>query len=451
MKKIVLSILVFIPGFLLSQNPITEICASQNTNGTVVNFERFKDTIYATGFFTTVCGAGTSYMAKWDNGGWQPVDIPLSGPGHSLRAYSDLLYISKYVESIDSNWVYVYDGNDIQKLGMGVYLTTASGFSELANIYDVATFNNVIIACGEFDRVGDQSISGIMQWDGGKWLEVGGGLSGNIPNTAPVMYPHQMLVFNGALYVVGNFRSAGGTVVNGIAKWDGIEWSAMGAGFNSTVYGIGIFENEIYVGGDFTKSGTTDLKRIAKWDGSQWVSPGFGFVPLNTNDYSFVHTIKEIDQVLLIAGGLKQLVYDDGSTASCGGIVGYSSHGINDFSGGVPSRDIEAVIQTENQELLVGGGVFGNGYFGKTSLLTQARTDNPAENLEIYPNPFNETLVLNSKDIIKNYSVTDLNGRVVASGTVTNNVLDIHSVQAGIYILRLKSDQHFYVSKIIKK
>ena len=37
----------------------------------------------------------------------------------------------------------------------------------------------------------------------------------------------------GNVYVGGVFTTAGGVPVNGIAKWDGSNWSALGSGFNT--------------------------------------------------------------------------------------------------------------------------------------------------------------------------------------------------------------------------
>ena len=108
------------------------------------------------------------------------------------------------------------------------------------------------------------------------------------------MYPHQMVVHDNELWGVGNLRFAGGVEVNGVAKWDGTTWSALGDGFNSTVYGVGVYNGELFAGGDFTQSGTQTLKRIAKWNGTDWVSPGFGFEPTGPNDYTFVHTFWKI-------------------------------------------------------------------------------------------------------------------------------------------------------------
>lgn len=435
--------LYYLFTFLLSTQSIVgqsfqEICESSTTNGTIVDCQFFNDTLYATGFFNVICDKPVGYIAKWEDNEWQPTSISISDPGHSLRAIDDKLYIAKYEESIDSNWVFVYENSALKKVGKGVYLTTASGFSELPNIYDIIEFEGKIIACGEFDRVGTEAIQGIMQWDGNNWEPLGLGLSENIQATPSVMFPHQMMVHNSELYVVGNFRNAGGIEVNGIAKWDGTTWMNMGNGFNNTVYSITVFDNEITVGGSFTESDGTTLNRIAKWDGSKWVPLDFGFSQSSPNDFIFVHTLKVIDNVLYIGGGLKEIEYSDNSTESCNGIIGYSNNSINTFMRGVPRNDIEAICEVENNQLLIGGGVFGSGYSGITQLTTNTIENTSSSEVIISPNPFTESIKIDTKTSFEKYELTNEFGQLLKQGQFANRIeLNLPS---GIYFLKLSAE-----------
>ena len=449
MRKIILLSFICLTNIqLLLAQSFQEICETATTNGTIVDCVYYGDTLYCTGFFSTICNEPVNYVAKWDNNEWKSSAVSISDPGHALEVIEDQLYVAKYVESIDSNWVYVYDGQALNKVGQGVYLTTASGFSQLPIIYDIIEYNGKIIACGEFDKVGQEAITGIMQWNGTNWEALGAGLEGNIINTAPVLYPHQMMVYNSELYIVGNFRYAGGEEVNGVAKWNGTEWSKMGDGFNSTIYGITVFNDEIIVGGDFTESNGVSINRIAKWDGSQWIALDFGFTTSSPNDYIFVHTLKVIDDELYIGGGLKELTYTDNSTEICGGIVAYSGSSINTFNGGVPGNDIEAIIKTNDQQLLIGGGVFGNGYSGIMDMETSIGQIKLDRDVHIFPNPFNQSIGISTEITFKEYIVFDNLGNVVNMGKYMENLsLDL---MPGVYILKLKNEYFYTTHKIIK-
>ena len=102
--------------------------------------------------------------------------------------------------------------------------------------------------------------------------------------TEPNGYVAALAVFDdgqgSALYVGGNFATAGGTTVNNIAKWDGTNWSALGAGTNNEVWALTVFDDgsgeALYVGGNFTAAGGMGAYFIAKWDGSNWTPLGAG-------------------------------------------------------------------------------------------------------------------------------------------------------------------------------
>lgn len=85
---------------------------------------------------------------------------------------------------------------------------------------------------------------------------------------------------------------------------------------------------------------------------------------------------------------------------------------------------------------------------------TAAITDEDLGLISIYPNPANELLILHvdNPELFQYYEVTDLNGKVVATGTImTNNTnIDLFSMEAGVYLIRLVSDEKIVVNKFVK-
>lgn len=110
----------------------------------------------------------------------------------------------------------------------------------------------------------------IMRWNGTAWSAVGTGLSGGAHSVAA------MTVYNGELYVVGSFTSAGGNPANFIAKWNGTLWSAVGTGFDNEAYGLGVYNGELYASGQFTTAGGNPANHIARWNGASWSAVGTG-------------------------------------------------------------------------------------------------------------------------------------------------------------------------------
>jgi hypothetical protein len=177
---------------------------------------------------------------------------------------------------------------------------------------------------GYFASANGVAANGVAKWTGSQWSGLGSGVSGG-----NVLC---MTVFNDgsgdALYVGGNFTSAGGGGANHVAKWNGSSWSPVGAGFTDNVYTLCVFDDgtgpalyagggfvspfgghgflakwtgttwavignvnsevsalavfndgdgaALYVGGYFTNTGTIAVSNIAKWTGSQWFALGAG-------------------------------------------------------------------------------------------------------------------------------------------------------------------------------
>jgi hypothetical protein len=74
------------------------------------------------------------------------------------------------------------------------------------------------------------------------------------------------------VYVTGYFTSAGGNPANGIAKWNGSSWSALGSGPGGIT--LAASGSNVYVGGGFVSYDGIAAAHIAKWDGASWSALG---------------------------------------------------------------------------------------------------------------------------------------------------------------------------------
>ena len=133
-----------------------------------------------------------------------------------------------------------------------------------------------LYAGGWFTEVGGQPISRVARWDGFQWSPLGSGLN--------AITVSALAVFDDgtgpALYVGGSFSSAGGVPAANIARWDGHEWSALGAGTNLLVSSLAVYDDgsgpALFVAGGFTLAGGLPAARIARWDGTSWSALGTG-------------------------------------------------------------------------------------------------------------------------------------------------------------------------------
>ncbi|NGF74540.1 hypothetical protein G5B10_01535 [Fluviicola sp. SGL-29] len=406
------------------------VCATGN--GFVTNFEVFNNELYATGFFTSLCGSPFNHLAKFDGTSWTAIGTGHPTAGHQLKAIDNELYFVAYQPTLDSNWVYQWDGTGMNKVGEGVYLTTAvTGFSQTANLYGLLKYDGNIIACGEFDRVGTKTISGIMQWDGTEWSGLGSGLSGSLGG-APIMYPHDMCMFGTDLVVGGNFLQAGGITVNGIARWDGTQWQSLGDGFNGTVYGVCEFNGELYASGGFTMSGSTPLKNIAKWDGSAWVDPGFRMYYQNPGYYSFGHTLKAMNGKLYVSGGFDRV--EMGTTIhQCQGIYVYDGTAVDTLSGGTAGKEIEGVA-LYNGELYAGGGMNNSNSFIAKYNSTVGLESQEKEQLTVRPNPSADGIfLLTADERINKIVVVNNVGQLIKTAEPGEKEYQLKLTESGLY------------------
>jgi trimeric autotransporter adhesin len=95
--------------------------------------------------------------------------------------------------------------------------------------------------------------------------------------------PRVMYADTAYLYVAGAFNTVNSMHIQGIARWNGLQWDSMGAGINGLNYLIGSsyppntlaitnYYNKLYVGGVFTSLGNVSANSIGAWNGSVWDS-----------------------------------------------------------------------------------------------------------------------------------------------------------------------------------
>ena len=170
-------------------------------------------------------------------------------------------------------------GDEWLPLGAGIGST--NGQVWVMGEFDDGTGRALFVG-GDFTVAGGQEANHIAKWDGSTWSPVGQGTSATVRGA--------MTVFDDgsapALYVGGDFITAGGIEVNHVAKWDGEQWSALGSGVSGesgSVRALCVFDDgngaALYAGGKFTVAGSVTVNGIAKWDGSTWSAVGGGMGP----------------------------------------------------------------------------------------------------------------------------------------------------------------------------
>lgn len=157
------------------------------------------------------------------------------------------------------------------------------GFAEDQNglngpVVQFVQFGGELVAVGNFFQAGGVRANFVAAWNGSSWRPLGSGGAFGGGGFAGAAYC--AAVYRGELYAGGFFRNVGrssGTRVNGVARWDGVQWNPVGTeqcfgitGAFSQVRAMAVHEDKLYVGGSFDTAGCSSAANIASWDGSQW-------------------------------------------------------------------------------------------------------------------------------------------------------------------------------------
>ncbi|MCB9048994.1 MAG: T9SS type A sorting domain-containing protein [Lewinellaceae bacterium] len=464
MKKPSLTpLLALLLAFCSNTIPVTAQWASfsaGNTNGFIVEFAEHEGSLYATGLFSRIGGVQANYIARWNGAAWEPVGGGLPDEGHSMLSFGGALHVAKYEWAADSNYLFRWNSSisTWSRLGNGFYLTTGvPGFtSQTPSLYALAEYDGQLLVAGEFDRIGADTISGIAAWNGVKWEPLGKGFSGYIEGGPPIMYPHSMAVQDGWLYVAGNFKTAGEVEANGIARWNGSVWEAVGTGFNGAVYGITFHNGELYAGGAFTRSGENELGYVAKWDGAEWVNPGVSVDYATIPPYPFVHTLRSINGQLYVLGGFDQCTGANGMDIPCGGILAFDGETWDGLDGGL-SGEAEAIIPYEGGILVGGffnraGGVTVNNMalWGVVSSAEEDIAGSPS--VEVFPNPVREAFFLQLPEGVFEcaYILYDAMGRPVRRGRYSGReAISADGLAPGLYGLEVRTGTGVAMKKVM--
>ena len=215
---------------------------------------------------------GITFTQSWREfqGGTNQVAV------YALGMYNNDLIAGGFFDSVNSvqaRSIARWDGTSWHSLGAGM-----SGTFYGNGVRCLLEFRGMYMVGGYFDTAGSVPSEGIARWDGSRWSEVSGGVSGANPHV------EALINFNGVLYVGGTFLNAGGIVSPGIASWNGSTWGTVGnpiippaRGAFLGVYALAEYQNKLYLGGTYHMGiGLLDSAIFAVWNGQHWLPVGGG-------------------------------------------------------------------------------------------------------------------------------------------------------------------------------
>jgi hypothetical protein len=232
--------------------------------------------VFVGGTFTSVGGISVANIARWDGFNWSNMGFGFDSSVGALAVSPSAVYAGGSFTNVTDaftfpvNHIAMWDGFNWYSLGSGV---NPSG-----NVNAIAVSGNNIYIGGTFTNAGGVAANRIAVWNGGNWASLGSGSANGLNGTVLAI-----AVNGGDVYVGGAFTNAGTTVVRGIAKWDGANWSGLGSG---AINGSSAAEvralafggdGKLYCCGRFTNISGINANGIARWDGTKWEALGSGF------------------------------------------------------------------------------------------------------------------------------------------------------------------------------
>ncbi len=271
----------------------------------VVALQQMPDgSVIAGGWFDAMSGVAAKNVARWDGTRWSALGPGLPGQVKSLA-----------VDDRGQLWAVGDDfnlGKPDDKLGgglSGAYLALWTGaewtmvVQQAYDIYGVTTVDGGIAVYGSFFQVAALPASGVAIWRDGMWSTTGLVNGGNYV-LAAARSPD-------GVCVAGQIQPATGGIINGVACWNGAEWSRLGNAeqpFDGTAVAALARANDgrWYVGGNFRLFGPDGdrfgIARLAT-DGT-WESVESGiFAGEGGGDLDpYVSSISVVDDGFVVAG-----------------------------------------------------------------------------------------------------------------------------------------------------
>jgi hypothetical protein len=306
------------------------------------------------------------YLARWTQARWDCLPTPgaqgLSGDVVTLAAApSGAVYVGGWFERAGpakvgslARWT----GHAWQPLPMGCPADTCL----LPSVAALALTTDGQLYASLSHRAPGLPADGLARWDGRAWHALGSGLQAQAGSTSP---PGVRVMAAGpahSLYVAGDFAGAGGQPSAQVAKWTGTAWEALGAGLPGAwgIYTLAVAPNgDLYAGGQITlEANRAPFPMVARWDGRAWSRVG-GFTAVEnpchgSGNAGEVYALTVTPTGELYAGGVFSAV--DGVRAhNLARWDGTAWHAVGDSSALNLGCQVRALALAPDGDLYVGG------------------------------------------------------------------------------------------------
>ncbi len=252
----------------------------------------YHDTLIVGGHFPTVYNDTIGRIACFVNGIWEPYGAFSSGVISRFRIINGELYAIGIFDNADGQFC-----NGLAKRVGGHWepVGTLPAFNGDGSAWfqDAVWYQGRLVVTGNFTSA-DHTINDIMAYDGTSWQPVCQCLTGGFDGGGA------LAVYQGDLYLGGRYYFGPGNVGQGLMRWDGDQWYAVGQPggglqlynysdqYPPTVSQFIVRDGLLFVGGGYNYADHLTATGMATWDGSTWCSVG-GTPDIAISCFDFFH------------------------------------------------------------------------------------------------------------------------------------------------------------------
>jgi hypothetical protein len=252
--------------------------------GNVVNAAvLFHDTLIVGGAFEWMQQNTIKRIACYVDGQWHPYGDLNSGAqgGGSVRGFRVVdgelyvLGVFKYADGQLCNGAAKRVGGHWEPLP-----NWPTNFMGDPYMGDIIRFQGKLVACGDFHTL-DNALMDVIQYDGNSWVPVCETCMHGWMDGAGAL-----AVFQDYLYLGGRYLFSGGNAGQGLMRWDGETWEAVGPvgegvqldnysdTYPPSIYSMQVRDGRLFFNGELGFVNHIPTPGVASWDGTQFCALG---------------------------------------------------------------------------------------------------------------------------------------------------------------------------------
>ncbi|MHC5109719.1 MAG: hypothetical protein ACYTHJ_07570 [Planctomycetota bacterium] len=265
------------------------------TDGSIFSMVIYNGDLIVAGSFQNAGGMSANRIARWDGNSWSAV-----GGGLNDRVLGLTVFRGELIACGDFTMAGRTDANRIARWDGEAWHALGDGFNN--TVRKVTAYGDDLIAGGQFTMAGALPTGYIARWDGAAWSSLDAGLS---------FWVYELAEFEGDLIVGGAFQLTGTQPVNGIARWDGKQWYDLDGGLvgfpiDPYASALTVYNGKLYVGGEFIMAGDVGSVALARWDGDSW-DPFGSYIAGDTGVAHLVPYQRDLYEILISFMGIENV------------------------------------------------------------------------------------------------------------------------------------------------